>query len=155
MLRESLGGPGAPAEIPVPQSLLQRLLLSAGPIERRIRHRPRAPSSRLSCLAPFSLDGLEGFLILLGSDAEMVMKPRPRASERARVLVGLRASGRSAPRAQYVRLPRFRGHLPKVDTMSRPIADALTRRPRRQFDDEFKAQAVRLVLDEGKSVAPD
>jgi transposase len=25
------------------------------------------------------------------------------------------------------------------------------RRPRRQFDDEFKAQAVRLVLDEGKS----
>ena len=27
------------------------------------------------------------------------------------------------------------------------------RRPRRQFDDEFKAQAVRLVLDEGKSLA--
>ena len=27
------------------------------------------------------------------------------------------------------------------------------RRPRRQFDDEFKEQAVRLVLDEGKSVA--
>ncbi len=26
------------------------------------------------------------------------------------------------------------------------------RRPRRQFDYEFKAQAVRLVLDEGKSV---
>jgi transposase len=26
------------------------------------------------------------------------------------------------------------------------------RRPRRQFDDEFKAQAVRLVLDEGKSI---
>ena len=26
------------------------------------------------------------------------------------------------------------------------------RRPRRRFDDEFKAQAVRLVLDEGKSV---
>ena len=26
------------------------------------------------------------------------------------------------------------------------------RRPRRQFDDEFKAQAVRLVLDEGKTV---
>ena len=26
------------------------------------------------------------------------------------------------------------------------------RRPRRQFDDEFKAGAVRLVLDEGKSV---
>jgi transposase len=27
-----------------------------------------------------------------------------------------------------------------------------TRRPRRQFDDDFKAQAVRLVLDEGQSV---
>jgi transposase len=26
------------------------------------------------------------------------------------------------------------------------------RRPRRQFDEEFKAQAVRLVLDEGKSI---
>src|SRR5882762_965851 len=36
--------------------------------------------------------------------------------------------------------------------MSRPMADTPTRRPRRQFDDDFKAQAVRLVLDEGKSV---
>jgi transposase len=27
-----------------------------------------------------------------------------------------------------------------------------SRRPRRRFDEEFKAQAVRLVLDEGKSV---
>jgi transposase len=27
-----------------------------------------------------------------------------------------------------------------------------SRRPRRRFDDEFKAQAVRLVLDEGKTV---
>ena len=26
------------------------------------------------------------------------------------------------------------------------------RRPRRRFDDDFKAQAVRLILDEGKSV---
>ena len=32
------------------------------------------------------------------------------------------------------------------------MADTPTRRPRRQFDDEFKAQAARLVLDEGKSV---
>src|SRR5215203_3438015 len=36
--------------------------------------------------------------------------------------------------------------------MSRPMADTPKRRPRRQFDDDFKAQAVRLVLDEGKSV---
>jgi transposase len=27
-----------------------------------------------------------------------------------------------------------------------------SRRPRRRFDDDFKAQAARLVLDEGKSV---
>ena len=26
------------------------------------------------------------------------------------------------------------------------------RRPRRQFDDDFRAQAIRLVLDEGKTV---
>ena len=36
--------------------------------------------------------------------------------------------------------------------MSRPMADTPTRRPRRQFTDEFKAGAVRLILDEGKSV---
>jgi transposase len=36
--------------------------------------------------------------------------------------------------------------------MSRPMADTLKRRMRRRFDDDFKAQAVRLVLDEGKSV---
>ena len=37
--------------------------------------------------------------------------------------------------------------------MSRRMADTSTRRrARRQFDDEFKTQAVRLVLDEGKSV---
>ena len=36
--------------------------------------------------------------------------------------------------------------------MSRPMADTPSRRPRRQFTDEFKAGAVRLVLDEGKSV---
>lgn len=38
--------------------------------------------------------------------------------------------------------------------MSRPMADTSKgRRPRRQFDDDFKAQAVRLVLDDGKTVA--
>jgi len=36
--------------------------------------------------------------------------------------------------------------------MSKPMANTLKRRPRRRFDDDFKAQAVRLVLDEGKSV---
>ena len=36
--------------------------------------------------------------------------------------------------------------------MSRPMAHTAKRRPRRQFDDDFKAQAVRLVLDDGKSI---
>jgi transposase len=36
--------------------------------------------------------------------------------------------------------------------MSRPMADTPKRRPRRRFDDDFKAQAVRLVLEEGKSI---
>jgi transposase len=40
----------------------------------------------------------------------------------------------------------------KVDTMSRMRTDTTSRRPRRQFDEDFKAQAVRLVLDEGKTV---
>ena len=36
--------------------------------------------------------------------------------------------------------------------MSRMATESKSRRPRRQFDDDFKAQAVRLVLDEGKTV---
>ena len=36
--------------------------------------------------------------------------------------------------------------------MSRMANTPKPRRPRRQFDDDFKAQAVRLVLDEGKTV---
>ena len=36
--------------------------------------------------------------------------------------------------------------------MSRRMPKTPTRRPRRQFDDDFKAQAVRLVLAEGQSV---
>jgi len=37
--------------------------------------------------------------------------------------------------------------------MSRAMADTPKRRVRRQFTDEFKAGAVPVVLDEGKSVA--
>ena len=36
--------------------------------------------------------------------------------------------------------------------MSKAMVDTPPRRPRRRFDEDFKAQAVRLVLDEGKSV---
>ena len=39
----------------------------------------------------------------------------------------------------------------KGNTMSRPMAGT-PKRARRQFTDEFKASAVRLVLDEGKTV---
>ncbi|MBM3808490.1 MAG: transposase [Acidimicrobiia bacterium] len=40
----------------------------------------------------------------------------------------------------------------KVDTMSRISKHRTSRRPRRQFTDESKAGAIRLVLDEGKTV---
>lgn len=36
--------------------------------------------------------------------------------------------------------------------MARMAPETPQRRPRRSFDDDFKAQAIRLVLDEGKSV---
>ena len=36
--------------------------------------------------------------------------------------------------------------------MSTMAADTVARRPRRQFTDEFKTQAVRLVLEEGQTV---
>ena len=36
--------------------------------------------------------------------------------------------------------------------MSRMPKETRSRRARRQFDEDFKAQAVRLVLDEGKTV---
>ena len=39
-----------------------------------------------------------------------------------------------------------------MSTMSAEAAATTGRRPRRQFTDEFKAQTVRLVLEEGKSV---
>lgn len=39
----------------------------------------------------------------------------------------------------------------KADTMS-TMAETRSRRPRRRFTDEFKQQAVRLVIAEGKSV---
>ncbi len=32
------------------------------------------------------------------------------------------------------------------------MAESPTRRPRRQFTDEFRAEAVRMVLDEGRTV---
>src|SRR5215218_3906696 len=42
---------------------------------------------------------------------------------------------------------------PKGNTMSKAMADTPKRRARQQFTDEFKTSAVRLVLDEGKTVS--
>lgn len=41
----------------------------------------------------------------------------------------------------------------KADTTSTIAADTPTPRPSRHYTDEFKAQTVRLVLDEGKSLS--
>ena len=49
-------------------------------------------------------------------------------------------------------LIRFRGHLPKGGYDVQHGDKQGGRRARRQFTDEFKAGAVRLVLDEGKTV---
>ena len=49
-------------------------------------------------------------------------------------------------------LIRFGGHLPKGKTMS-TMTDTQGRRTRRSFTDDYKTGAVRLVLDEGKTVA--
>ena len=40
----------------------------------------------------------------------------------------------------------------KADTMARMGSSGSGRRARRQFSDEFMAGAVRLVLDEGKTI---
>jgi predicted XRE-type DNA-binding protein len=48
---------------------------------------PRVSALTRSRLAGFSLDRLVRFLVLLGSDVEIVVKPRAKAPNRARVLV--------------------------------------------------------------------
>lgn len=49
-------------------------------------------------------------------------------------------------------MTRSRGHFSRVDTMSDMESGTGARRARRRFSAEFKAGAVRLVLDEGKTV---
>ena len=75
-------------------------------------------------------------------------RERDRASMGGRV--SLDAESRRA--ANSVRLIRFRGHLPKGGYDVPNGGFDRRRRPRRHFDDDFKAQAVRLVLHEGKTV---
>ena len=52
-----------------------------------------------------------------------------------------------------MRLIRFGGHLPKGGYDGQHGSSASGRRTRRRFTEEFKGRAVRLVLDEGKTVA--
>ena len=62
------------------------------------------------------------------------------------------ASRHVRPR-RVLRLIRFGGHLPKGGYDVQTDGRYPQRRPRRRFDDDFKAQAVRLVLEEGKTVS--
>jgi transposase len=39
-----------------------------------------------------------------------------------------------------------------VDTVAQKMSDKAAKRPRRHFTDEYKAGAVRLVLEEGKTI---
>ena len=48
--------------------------------------------------------------------------------------------------------PAFVDTFRKADTMSTMVKTTKPRRARRQFDDEFKVGAVRIVLDEGQTV---
>ena len=48
---------------------------------------PKVSALKRGRLTGFSLDRLVRFLVLLGSDVEIVVKPRRRATARARVLV--------------------------------------------------------------------
>lgn len=54
---------------------------------------------------------------------------------------------------KVVGLIRFGGHHSRGDTMSGPLAETPKRRPRRQFTDDFKADAARLVFEEGRTVS--
>nr|PZN78379.1 MAG: hypothetical protein DIU57_15910 [Pseudomonadota bacterium] len=49
-------------------------------------------------------------------------------------------------------LPRFRGHLHKVDNSEIGRLEMSERRSRRQYSDEYKSEAVRLANDSGKAV---
>jgi len=50
-------------------------------------NQPKVSALTRGRLAGFSLDRLVRFLVLLGSDVEIVVKPRARAAGRARVMV--------------------------------------------------------------------
>ena len=67
--------------------IAKRGLTQAAAAERLKIDQPKVSALARGRLAGFSLDRLVRFLVLLGSDVEIVVKPRTRAMGRARVLV--------------------------------------------------------------------
>ena len=91
---EDLGHP-RPAEALAKAELARKIaalitksgLTQAGAAELLNIDQPKVSALVRGRLAGFSLDRLVRFLVLLGSDVEIVVKPRRRAAARARVLV--------------------------------------------------------------------
>jgi predicted XRE-type DNA-binding protein len=91
---EDLGHP-RPAEALAKAELARRIaaliaergLTQASAAELLKIDQPKVSALVRGRLAGFSLDRLVRFLVLLGSDVEIVVKPRTRATARARVLV--------------------------------------------------------------------
>ncbi len=67
--------------------ITKRGLTQAGAAEVLKVDQPKVSALVRGRLAGFSLDRLVRFLVLLGSDVEIVVKPRARAAGRARVMV--------------------------------------------------------------------
>ena len=67
--------------------IAKRGLSQAAAAEELRTDQPKVSALVRGQLAGFSLDRLVRFLVLLGSDVEIIVKPRARATERARVLV--------------------------------------------------------------------
>ncbi len=67
--------------------IVKRGLTQAAAAEVLQVDQPKVAALVRGGLAGFSLDRLVRFLVLLGSDVEIVVKPRTRASGRARVMV--------------------------------------------------------------------
>ena len=71
----------------ISEQLTKRRLTQASAAELLNVDQPKVSALVRGRLAGFSLDRLVRFLVLLGSDVEIVVKPRTRAPGRARVLV--------------------------------------------------------------------
>ncbi|CAN5738303.1 XRE family transcriptional regulator [soil metagenome] len=71
----------------ISEQLTKRRLTQAAAAELLNVDQPKVSALVRGRLAGFSLDRLVRFLVLLGSDVEIVVKPRTRATGRARVLV--------------------------------------------------------------------